>query len=230
MAAAQRTRRTAKRIDPSEFRDTAEGRAYEERLKATANRNFMTTRRTEVLLAAAGDAAPEAGWYVLDLHSGCDKAVENGLNERGIECWLAEKVVMPRRRGKRCKAVREPRREIAFPGYLFIRVSWWPGVLGAVKTVKGIAGVLGRDGEPAAVKPSTVAELRRFLGDDPEAAVAGERGMGKGDAVEIRSGPFQWLRGLIASDPDGGWARVELMLFGRSTVTSIDLAQLEKIA
>src|SRR5690606_7821603 len=59
------------------------------------------SRRSQALLALAGQSAPEGAWYVLMVHRNADIAVDNCLGVAGIERWMAAQTVMPKRRGGR---------------------------------------------------------------------------------------------------------------------------------
>lgn len=185
-------------------------------------------RREQAMLAAAGQAGPEARWYVLQVRNGADIAVDKALEDANIEHWMAAQTVEVRRRS-RYGSCRPVSRTVPFlPGYLFIRVVWCGPCWEALSGLKGVAGVIGSAERPAPVSDDRMLKLRAFVEKDPTSIKVLTNALVKGDKVRVDDGPFASFPGVVEAVNTSGRALIEVMIFGRAVSVDLDLAQITK--
>lgn len=142
-------------------------------------------------------------WYVVRTKPRAEAFAAANLRNRHVEVFLPRLASAFGRRG--ATAATEP----LFPGYLFARlaldrefhlVAWTPGVAHLLS--------LG-DGAPTSID-DTVVESLRTRADGGEILRQQPR-LRAGDAVEIRTGPFQGLLAII-DRPCSAAGRVQILL------------------
>lgn len=196
-----------------------------DRHTAVIDKVRATTRRSQALLAAAGQSESALHWYVIRTDTHAEMAVDNLLTSANVEHWLPFMKVSDRRRGARKNVAREV---LAWPGYMFVRVVPTPEAWAGLRTVKGITGVLGAGEKPFPVKHEKVLQLRVFL----EANVIAMREIAKqlslGEMVRINQGPFATHNGHVSELSDDGKVTIDVMLFGRAVPITLGLDQIDK--
>ncbi|MBP0439599.1 transcription termination/antitermination protein NusG [Tianweitania sediminis] len=170
---------------------------------------------------------PDRQWYVIRVDYRQEKVVENLLHDARIEGWLPMQKIEPKRRGGRKHQSDQPTFQIAWPGYMFVRVAnrahAWLGVAG----VKHVRSVLGYNERPVPVSDDEIIRLRCLLEKDPDAGKAQALAFKLGQKVRIVDGPFASYSGTVDSvDEFRVW--LEVAIFGRSTIVELDLAQVAK--
>lgn len=185
------------------------------------------SRRAQAMLAAAGMTEPDRQWYVIRVDYKQEKAVDKLLHDAGIEAWLPMQKIDPKRRSKRRNAPADPTYHVAWPGYMFVRIAdsayAWLGVAG----VKHVRSVLGYGERPITVSPSEIMRLRCLLEKDAEAGKAQALAFTEGQKIRVIDGPFASFPGTV-NRLDEFRAVIELMIFGRSTLVDLELAQVAK--
>jgi transcriptional antiterminator NusG len=214
-------------IDKKQLSD-AMANAPTDRQSAALDKARAATRRTQALLAAAGEEGPQARWYVLTIRNGFDKAVDKALTDAGIACWMPTRLIEPKRRGGRPGKPQPPVMAPALPGYLFVHTVATACAMAGLMGVEGVDGVLGGWERPASVKDGIVLKLRAFIDDDPEAIMILSNALRVDEEVLIDSGPFASFPGVVVEAMDRR-VLVEVMIFGRRTPVELDIAQVSKL-
>jgi len=97
-----------------------------------------------------------------------------------------------------------------------------------VNSVQGVIKFVGGGEEPQPLKQD---EINKILGISEELEEAGpeeEIPFRRGQAVEVKEGPFSDFSGTVEEVfPDKGKVRVQVSLFGRPTSVELDYTQLE---
>lgn len=198
------------------------------RAEAESDRQRAITRRQQALLAAAGEVAPEARWYVLRVAPRCEKAVNNALEEARIGRWLPLWKRPQPRRGGRNGAPPPPAEVVIFPGYIFVRVLNRPQSWLALATIKGVLSVLGSGEHPVPVADGIILKLRDLAADPVAVQEVLAPTLKAGERVRVKDGPFASFPGTLTCLLDGGRASVEVDIFGRLTPVDLELARLSK--
>lgn len=199
-----------------------------DRQNAALDKARATTRRSQALLAAAGESAPEQAWIVARVASGKDFAVHKSLDDAGVGAWVPVVKVLPAWRGGQAKGVREPVEKPVWPGYVFVHCAMNARAWAGLYTVDGMIALLGVEGRPLTVKPEDISRLRTYLSSSKATADKVSRRLLKGDQVMVCDGPFASHQGVAMADEDRGRAMIEVMLFGRAVPLELDLAQIRK--
>ncbi len=133
---------------------------------------------------------------------------------------------------KRKEAVEKP----LFTGYLFVRADRpldWLGLL-SLNDRNGFRlffGVVGFDGQPAAIKHEAMQRVIEIVGQTADRQVAAPRSVVAGGKVRIVDGPFRWgaASPLKVESLSEEAATLFVELFGRATRVTIPLEHLEAV-
>jgi transcriptional antiterminator NusG len=199
-----------------------------EALAPIAERRARLTRRSQALLAAAGEDCDGRHWYVLRVAHHAEKAVDNLLKEAGIERWLPISEVVTVRRSGRGNRPCDVRAVLAWPGYIFVKVVNLPQTWAALAKVDGVFSVIGTAERPAPVSDMEVLKLKAWLEEDEEAIEILTDALEVGEAVTVDDGPFASFPGTVVEWSDNGRVKIEVLIFGREVLVDLDLAQISK--
>lgn len=199
-----------------------------DRCYAELDRQVGLSRRQRALLAAAGEAEPNRRWYVLRVADRSENAVDNALENAGVERWLPSAEIIPPRRGGRKYQTRRPQKVPYWPGYIFVKVAntahAWAGLAG----IEGVVAVLGTAERPAPIDDDKLLKLKMSLEHDEEARAILADAMKVGQAVRVTDGPFSSFEGTVMQLSGFDRLKVELGIFGRACLVDLDLAQVVK--
>ena len=162
---------------------------------------------------------PEAGeWFVLHTRSRQEKSLAADLTAMGVGCFLPM-MRQVRYYGKRKMKVRLP----IFPGYLFLRGTR-DEAFEADRT-RRVAQII-----TVADQAQIDAELHNLhLALDREAPLDPHPYLREGLPVEVRSGPFRGLRGVIERRTRADRLLLQIDMLGRGMSLEIDVDLLDPI-
>jgi transcription antitermination factor NusG len=171
-----------------------------------------------LLGADSVDAPYLAQWFVLYTRTRQEKALAQDLAARGIQHFLPL-VRQSKYHGQRKVTVELP----LFPGYLFLR--------GATED----AYLADRTGRVARILP--VSNQRQIDWELSNVALALDRGamldaypyLKKGVKVEVRSGPFRGLQGIVEERLNPGRLLLQVQMLGRAVSLEIEASLLDSI-
>lgn len=198
---------------------------------AKAMRARAETRRTQALLAAAGEMVPERRWAVITVDHRRDNDVDNLLSRAMIEHWLPLRKSTETIGGKRRGAPGQPVWMLAWQGYIFVKIADTAEAWQGIRSVKHVRSVLGSASSPIFFDDAKVLRLKAELATLKPSNGKPEVMVVEGDEVIVTDGPFTSFPGRVDGVGEGcnqGRARVEVMVFGRAVPVEIDLAQLAK--
>ncbi|MDY0342064.1 MAG: transcription termination/antitermination protein NusG [Lentimicrobium sp.] len=172
-------------------------------------------------------------WYVIRAISGNEKKVkqylENEINRLGIADVVSQ-VLIPTekvyqvRKGKKISKERN-----YLPGYILIEAILTGEIPHIIKSVPGVLGFLGSQGEPVPLRP---AEVNRILGKVDELTEQGEEASVPfivGETVTVIDGPFNSFTGIIEEiNEEKKKLKVMVKIFGRKTPLELGFMQVEK--
>ena len=212
-----------------------------DRCYAESDRQQAITRRTEALLAAAGEAPVEMRWYAISVKDGREGEVSTLLNDAGWNGWAPFEQVRSRRPRWPAGAKTVVITRAVFRGYVFALMRWsaascnWLQATNLRSTGYAVQGIVGGWERPYPIGEQELSDARAFF-----ALSAGERrrvaslrvkeklGIQIGDRVTIRSGSMAGLTGKVVEADDVVAMWVEILLFGRLVRTQVDIASLDK--
>ncbi|MCR5060849.1 MAG: transcription termination/antitermination protein NusG [Saccharofermentans sp.] len=185
----------------------------------------------------AGDNGQEreARWYVIHTYSGYEKSVKdtiskyqaNGaLGNRIAEVWVPEEKYVEVKDG-----VRKEKTRNKFPGYVLLKLvfgydekedkSLWY----TIRNVRGVTGFVGPDpNKPLPLTDSDLVSMGIETDWKPEVDYE------VGDQVRIISGAFADFKGkVILMDNEKEQVTIEVEIFGRTTPTTVNFTQVQRI-
>lgn len=176
----------------------------------------------------------EKNWYVLHTYSGYEKKVEQnlssrmksmGMEENIFEILVPEQEVYEEKNGKMVSTMKK-----TFPGYVLVEMIMSDEAWYIVRNTPGVTGFVGSHGagsKPSPMLPEEVDEVYRGMGVNPRKV---EISLNKGDVVEIISGAFAGMEGIVEGfDEDKGKVTVSVEMFGRETDAVLDYFQVKEI-
>ena len=172
-------------------------------------------------------------WYVIQTYAGYENRVKANLEQRianmGMESSIFGVLIPVEERvfvkdGKSRKTSRK-----LYPSYVLVEMlldeqSWY-----VVRHTPGVTGFVGAGSYPL---PLTEKEMREIMGriGKEQAKPKIEINLKLGDAVKVKSGPFEGQVGPVVDIvPAKGIVKFMVSVFGRETVVETDYLLLEKI-
>lgn len=176
----------------------------------------------------------EKNWYVLHTYSGYEKKVQEnlssrmksmGMEENIFEILVPEQEIYEEKDGKMV-----PTKKKTFPGYVLVEMIMSDEAWYIVRNTPGVTGFVGSHGagsKPSPMLPEEVDEVYRGMGVNPRKV---EISLEKGDVVEIMSGAFAGMEGIVEGfDEDKGKVTVSVEMFGRETNAVLDYFEVKEI-
>lgn len=186
------------------------------------------SRRQQALLAAAGDVVPDRHWYVLRVDCGAERTVDTALEAAGVERWLPMASFDQKWRRGRGGMAPGARQEIAWPGYIFVKVADSAACWAGLATVRHVVAVLGGAERPLPVADEDIRIYRAMLEKDEALRRELAGILRPGLRVLVKDGPFAGFPAtVVAADRDR--AAVEVLIFGRQTLVELDLLRLSRL-
>ncbi len=216
------------RIDHKQLNDAATS-APTDRQTAALDKARDLSRRSQALLAAAGESEPSRRWYVLRVMTGHEKDVDIVLGRADVERWLPVESVVPKRRGGMSAKPREAVEVPFWPGYLFVKVAGTDRAMAGLLGVEHVLGILGGALRPAALKDDIILKLQLFLQKDRTARETLLNALKVGHAVRVDSGPFASFEGVVTLLQGFDRVKVEVNIFGRVAPVALHLDQVSRI-
>ena len=165
-------------------------------------------------------------WYVVNTYAGHENRVKENLEKRletmGISDNLFRVVVAEE---TQIEVKNEKSKEVVrniFPGYLFVEMIMTDEAWYVVRNTPGVTGFIGSSGGGAKPFPVAKEEMEAILKRIGQAGLKVDVNFKVGDRVQIVSGPFSGMEGVVDSMNDQTQvATVLIILFGRETPTDI---------
>ena len=175
----------------------------------------------------------DARWYVVNVHSGCEKKVAQSIREQVVlkkwedrifDIMIPTEEVVEVKKGTKVTSERK-----FFPGYILIKMIMSDEAWHLIKNNPNVSGFLGSRNKPY---PITEAEAQRIITqmkegiERPREVVNFEIG----EQVRVCAGPFASFVGLVEEiDVEKARLKVAVSIFGRSTPVELEYSQVEKM-
>ncbi|MBR4106112.1 MAG: transcription termination/antitermination protein NusG [Alphaproteobacteria bacterium] len=175
----------------------------------------------------------DARWYVVNVHSGCEKKVAQSIKEqvmlkkwddRIFDILIPMEEVVEVKKGQKVASERK-----FFPGYILINMIMSDEAWHLIKNNPNVSGFLGSRNKPY---PVTQAEVDRIMTQMQEGVKSPREVVNFeiGEQVRVCDGPFASFVGLIEDvDVEKARVKVSVSIFGRATPVELEYAQVEKI-
>lgn len=174
-----------------------------------------------------------ARWYVVNVHSGCEKKVAQSIREQAVIKKMEDRVfdvlipteeVVEVKKGAKVSSERK-----FFPGYILVKMIMSDEAWHLVKDNPNVSGFLGSRNKPY---PITEAEVQRIMTQMQEGVERPREVVNFeiGEQVRVCDGPFASFVGLVEEvDTEKARVKVSVSIFGRSTPVELEYSQVEKI-
>lgn len=174
-----------------------------------------------------------ARWYVVYVHSGCEKAVVKRLEEKikkqkmedsFVEILIPTQESTEIKQGKKVKVEKK-----FFPGYVLIRMVMNDDTWHLVRDIPLVSGFLGSRTKPSPVSEKDADMLLHRLESKDETLVSG-LSFEVGEQVKVCEGPFASFNGVVEKvDDEKQRVKVSVSIFGRPTQVDLEFTQVEKL-
>ena len=178
-------------------------------------------------------------WYTVQVMSGQEQRVVESLTNRhqrnldnGIDDGMEELLLPTKKVIERKDKKERVRQQKSFPGYVFICARIYdetgrviPEFWQFIKDTKGVINFMGSE-SPIPLSDDEVAHLRQAEedADKPMPAMSWK----VGDVVVVHGGPFESIEGGVDSaDDERQRLKVNVTIFGRSTICDVSFWQVE---
>ncbi|MBE6452554.1 MAG: transcription termination/antitermination protein NusG [Alphaproteobacteria bacterium] len=175
----------------------------------------------------------EARWYVVNVHSGCEKKVAESVKEQAVIKKMEDKIldimipteeVVEVKKGAKVTSERK-----FFPGYILVKMVMTDDAWHLIKNNPNVSNFLGSRNKPY---PITEAEAQRIITQMQEGIERPQTvaNFEVGEQVRVCDGPFASFVGLVEDvDTEKARVKVSVSIFGRATPVELEYAQVEKI-
>ena len=172
-------------------------------------------------------ATEKLEWYILHTHSeyeamvkdSLEKLIENNnLKDQVTDIKIPMEEVMEEKNGKKKVVSRK-----LLPCYVFIKMIYSNQLWYMITQTRGVTGFVGPQGRPIPMKADEIRKMRleEFVSDAD---------FKLGDTVSIDAGPLEGFTGTVIEINDAVQkARVNIMMFGRSTDVEVEYMQMKKV-
>jgi transcriptional antiterminator NusG len=189
---------------------------------------------TEAMMTESIERKSSARWYVVYVHSGCEKAVVTRLEEKIKKLKAEDKfeeILIPSqeitefKHGKKVKVERK-----IFPGYVLIRMTMNNDTWHMVKDIPLVSGFLGTHQNPIPVSEKEAQNLIHRLENTDGGEFVADITYEAGEQVKVIEGPFASFNGVVERvDAEKQRVIVSVSIFGRPTSVDLVYTQVEKI-
>ena len=173
----------------------------------------------------------DARWYVVNVHSGCEKKVAQSIREQVVlkkwedrifDIMIPTEEVVEVKKGTKVTSERK-----FFPGYILIKMIMSDEAWHLIKNNPNVSGFLGSRNKPY---PITEAEAQRIITQMKEGVERPREVVNFeiGEQVRVCDGPFASFVGLVEEiDVEKARLKVAVSIFGRSTPVELEYSQVE---
>ena len=175
----------------------------------------------------------DARWYVVNVHSGCEKKVAQSIKEQAVIKKMEDYIffflipteeVVEVKKGAKVSSERK-----FFPGYILVKMIMTDDAWHLIKNNPNVSGFLGSRNKPY---PISEAEVQRIMTQMKEGVERPREVVNFeiGEQVRVCDGPFASFVGLVEEvDVERARVKVSVSIFGRATPVELEYSQVEKI-
>lgn len=175
----------------------------------------------------------DARWYVVNVHSGCEKKVAQSIKEQAVIKKMEDRIfdvlipteeVVEVKKGAKVTSERK-----FFPGYILVKMIMSDDAWHLIKNNPNVSGFLGSRNKPY---PITEAEVQRIMTQMQEGVERPREVVNFeiGEQVRVCDGPFASFVGLVEDvDTEKARVKVSVSIFGRATPVELEYSQVEKV-
>ena len=165
-------------------------------------------------------------WYAAYTKPRQERNALLNLERQSFECYLPMAEGPCRRRSAGDKMRHEP----LFPRYLFLNAAPELQSLAAVRSTRGVVGLVRAGFDLIKIPASIIAGLRACTDQATGLIAIDSIGLNNGDKVRVFDGPFANLEGVFKEHRGRTRSLLLLEILGRETAVEIDARMLQRVS
>ncbi len=176
---------------------------------------------------------PTKKWYIVNVHTGCEKTAKSAIEERirshKVEEQFGEILIPSENVVQLVKGQKQTRARKFFPGYIFVNMVLSDETWHLVRHSSKVSGFVGgQKTRPPEVPEAEVIRVTQQMTigiEKPRAKI----NFAQGENVTVIDGPFSNFAGVVEEiNEEKGKVKVLVSIFGRPTPVELDFVQVEK--
>jgi len=164
-------------------------------------------------------------WFAVYTKSRQEHLALFHLENQSFESYLPLAESAGERSGKRNKALPEP----LFPRYMFLKADPKLQSLGAVRSTRGVTGLVRAGVELINIPESIIVGLKERTNPATGLIPLDSAELNNGDKVRVCNGPFAAMEGVFKEHQGEVRSLMLLDILGRKTVVKIDAGLLQRV-
>jgi transcriptional antiterminator NusG len=174
---------------------------------------------------------PKAKWYVLNIRTGYENAIQKELQQRikasGLENKIVDILVPVQKKIVVKKGEQKVEEDKIFPGYILVKMELDEITWEIINNIDGIRGFVRTDKKPRPLPESEVKAIMQYMEVEQPSY---QTSFSVGEAVKITEGAFADFIGSVQEiDPTKGKVKVLISFLGREAPVELEFAQVEKL-
>ena len=170
-------------------------------------------------------SACSPNWFAVYTKPRQEQIALLNLERQAFECYLP----MAADSYKRGSARNKTRHEPLFPRYLFMKADTERQSLSAVRSTRGVVGLVRAGFELIKIPASIIAALKTRMDSETGLIPLDSIGLNNGDKVRVFDGPFAALEGVFKEHRGQTRSLLLLEILGRETAVEIDARLLQRV-
>jgi transcriptional antiterminator NusG len=174
---------------------------------------------------------PNAKWYVLNIRTGYENAIQKELQQRiqasGLENKIVDILVPVQKKIVVKKGKQKVEEDKIFPGYILVKMELDEVTWEIINNIDGIRGFVRTDKKPRPLPESEVQAIMQYMEVEQPSY---QSSFSVGEAVKITEGAFADFIGSVQEiDQSKGKVKVLISFLGREAPVELEFSQVEKL-
>lgn len=174
---------------------------------------------------------PNAKWYVLNIRTGYENAIQKELQQRiqasGLEEKIVDILVPVQKKIVVKKGKQKVEEDKIFPGYILVKMELDELTWEIINNIDGIRGFVRTDKKPRPLPESEVQAIMQYMEVEQPSY---QSSFSVGEAVKITEGAFADFIGSVQEiDQSKGKVKVLISFLGREAPVELEFSQVTKL-
>ena len=174
---------------------------------------------------------PKAKWYVLNIRTGYENAIQKELKQRieasGLEDKIVQILVPVQKKIVVKKGKQKVEEDKIFPGYILVKMELDELTWEIINNIDAIRGFVKTDKKPRALPESGIKAIMQYMEEEQPSY---QSSFGVGEAVKITEGAFADFIGSVQEiDQSKGKVKVLISFLGREAPVELEFSQVSKL-
>jgi transcriptional antiterminator NusG len=174
---------------------------------------------------------PKAKWYVLNIRTGYENAIQKELQQRiqasGLEQKIVDILVPVQKKIVVKKGKQKVEEDKIFPGYILVKMELDELTWEIINNIDGIRGFVRTDKKPRPLPESEVQAIMQYMEVEQPSY---QSSFSVGEAVKITEGAFADFIGSVQEiDQSKGKVKVLISFLGREAPVELEFSQVSKL-